>query len=294
MRKSRKQQKQRKIVIVSVIGLLCVMSVGYAAFQTNLNISAKGNVKEMVAAKYLKRLVVTSGDGLYKDVYEEDRYVYKGANPNNYIKFNNELWRIISIESDGIIKIVKNDSLPFMAFDSTKSNNWDKPSSLNIYLNSQYYNNLSNEEKQLIAVYDFYYGTIILENAYKENLEQVKAKKWNGKIGLLTISDFFKASNYDECNADISDAGLGTAPSTNFKCHNNNYLFKNKPYWLINASNQASYWVVIVAGNGAVGNGTASINDSLSVFPVTHLKSNIKLLGEGSETNPYIIKTISL
>lgn len=31
--------------MVSVIGLLCVMSAGYAAFQTNLNITAKGNIK---------------------------------------------------------------------------------------------------------------------------------------------------------------------------------------------------------------------------------------------------------
>ena len=35
--------------------------------------------------------VVTTGDGLYKDEYEEGKYTYKGANPNNYITFNNEM-----------------------------------------------------------------------------------------------------------------------------------------------------------------------------------------------------------
>ena len=39
---------------------------------------------------------VTSGDGLYGDEYTSGRYVYRGTNPNNYIMFNNELWRIIS------------------------------------------------------------------------------------------------------------------------------------------------------------------------------------------------------
>ena len=43
--------------------------------------------------------IVTSGDGLYEDEYEEGKYTYKGANPNNYVTFNNEKagWRIISI-----------------------------------------------------------------------------------------------------------------------------------------------------------------------------------------------------
>ncbi len=28
--------------------------------------------------------IVTSGDGLYKDEYEDGRYFYKGVNPNNF------------------------------------------------------------------------------------------------------------------------------------------------------------------------------------------------------------------
>ena len=45
MRRIRKKKKQRKIIILSMICLLCIMTAGYAAFQTNLNISAKGNIK---------------------------------------------------------------------------------------------------------------------------------------------------------------------------------------------------------------------------------------------------------
>ena len=50
--------------------------------------------------------IVTSGDGLYEDEYESGRYFYKGANPNNYITFNNEDagWRIISLETNGTAK----------------------------------------------------------------------------------------------------------------------------------------------------------------------------------------------
>ena len=61
--------------------------------------------------------VVTSGDGLYVDSTREERYVYKGTNPNNYIQFNNELWRIVAKEVDGTYKIVKDEPLPFRKFD---------------------------------------------------------------------------------------------------------------------------------------------------------------------------------
>ncbi len=42
---------------------------------------------ESASDKLIGTAVIT-GDGLYADAYEEGRYVYKGANPNNYITFN--------------------------------------------------------------------------------------------------------------------------------------------------------------------------------------------------------------
>ena len=67
-------------------------------------------VETETAADQLKDLVTTTGDGLYADTYEEGRYIYKGANPNNYITFSGETWRIISVESDNTIKIMRNAS----------------------------------------------------------------------------------------------------------------------------------------------------------------------------------------
>ena len=42
----RKRRKQRKIIIISFISVLFIITVGYAAFQTNINITAKGNIIE--------------------------------------------------------------------------------------------------------------------------------------------------------------------------------------------------------------------------------------------------------
>ena len=68
--------------------------------------------------------LVSSGDGLYEDQYENGRYIYRGQSPNNYVQFNNELWRIIAKETDGTYKIIRDELLPqnagytTIAFDS--------------------------------------------------------------------------------------------------------------------------------------------------------------------------------
>ena len=56
--------------------------------------------------------VADSGDGLYADDTRAGRYVYRGSNPDNYIEFNDELWRIVAKEADGTYKIVRNEVLP--------------------------------------------------------------------------------------------------------------------------------------------------------------------------------------
>ena len=55
--------------------------------------------------------LVESEDGLYEDSTRAGRYVYKGADPDNYITFNDELWRIVAKEADGTYKIVRNELL---------------------------------------------------------------------------------------------------------------------------------------------------------------------------------------
>ena len=78
-------------------------------------------------------------------------YRYTGANPNNYVSFNNELWRIIGVfpVDDGTgnienrIKIIRNESIGVYSWDnkgSYGSNDWSD-SALQIVLNEgAYYN----------------------------------------------------------------------------------------------------------------------------------------------------------
>ena len=59
--------------------------------------------------------IVTSGDGLYESTTEPGRLIYRGENPNNYIMLKENgvdtLYRIISYETDGTIKVVRSEKL---------------------------------------------------------------------------------------------------------------------------------------------------------------------------------------
>ncbi len=72
--KRMRRNKQKKIILITSITLLLFLTIGYAAFQTNLNITAKANIKTID----ITDKVVTSGDGLYEDQYEDGRYIYRG------------------------------------------------------------------------------------------------------------------------------------------------------------------------------------------------------------------------
>jgi len=126
MRRRKRKSRQMKLIVIGSICILSVMTVGYAAFGTSLDISAKGKIvknettSETIKKKYCN---ASSGDGLYKDTLEEGRCIYRGSNPNNYITFNGEeaSWRIVSIESDGTMKIMKMGSLGNMRFDKAEA-----------------------------------------------------------------------------------------------------------------------------------------------------------------------------
>lgn len=88
---------------------------------------------KVTLADYIKNLLGTnakvtstkdpsnSDDSILQKITDngEEDYRYRGTNPNNYIKFNNEIWRIIGVFDDNthgidnthLVKIIRNDHL---------------------------------------------------------------------------------------------------------------------------------------------------------------------------------------
>ena len=79
----------------------------------------------MKATEYITNLLEYDGEGLKKDNTSDQNIRYYGSNPNNYVRFNNELWRIIGVFGENI-KLVRKDSLGVLSWDVSDgvNNNW--------------------------------------------------------------------------------------------------------------------------------------------------------------------------
>ena len=99
----------------------------------------------MKATEYITNLLEYDGEGLKIDNTSDQNIRYYGSDPNNYVSFNNELWRIIGVFGNNV-KLVRKDSLGSLSWDSSESsinggfgvNEWSQ-ADLQVYLNKMYY-----------------------------------------------------------------------------------------------------------------------------------------------------------
>ena len=226
-------------------------------------------------------------DGLYQDEYEAGRYIYKGANPNNYITFNNETWRILSIEADGRIKIVKDELLPDRVWDSTGSNNWDRPSDIKTYLNGEYLDSIT-ANKDKIEPSTWSIGAVTWDNddlagrIANENGTQSQ----EASVGLITASEYLRANSNKELCGNLS---LNNSNDTT--CRTTNWLVKGTMYWTLSPDAVYSSHVWTVYGNGDLGRTSddTGARNSHGVRPALYLSSDISLSGSGTAGDPYKI-----
>ena len=232
--------------------------------------------------------VVTSGDGLYEDEYEEGRYIFKGGNPNNYITFNNEEagWRILSIEPDGKLKIMQIKTIREETWDSSYSNNWSRPASLNTYLNGTYYNRLTDIAKQQIVASDFSIGGITdNNNDMKTQVSDENSSKWNGKVALATVSEYIRS-----CNNNSSCKTLRLYGNNYTTCRDTTWMYEEAWWTLTPDSSRSSYVFIVNMAGDVVNSNTINNSFTINVHPVVYLSSDIKITGgDGSQSNPYQI-----
>ena len=233
-------------------------------------------------------------------------YRYIGATPNNYVTFNNELWRIIGVFTveDGTgnqeqrIKIVRNEKLSSdMAWDSNEATEWST-ATLNTYLNGDYYNGLDATSKSMVADTKYYLGGNDINYAGAEtyyNWERGtrvysgRSTSWNGKIALMYPSDYsytYALGVDNTCYNDGTYNGCGkSSGKTNGWIYNTN---SNSSEWLLLPYSGSSDGAFFMDGSGYVDCSFGNDAFSHGVRPSLYLVSNIKIdSGDGSEQNPY-------
>ena len=271
--------------------------------------------------------LVESGDGLYEDSTRPGRYVYKGANPNNYITFNNETWRIVAKEADGTYKIVRNELLSEeMPFD--QDNYRDKESNgaggtycsnssygCNAWMVSDNYVNKFSDDEIIQgtvlkdASLNTYLNTTYL-NSIKTNADKIISYNWAvGPVVTEANSEGTAKMLVQEENSmtwggkvsllSLSDALIATSNEnlcgTMMKyyqnedtCGANNYLIiPDEVWWLVSPEAYSSSRVYDVYGADLSLGDNADF--SYGVRPALYLSSDISLSGSGTSSDPYRI-----
>lgn len=95
-----KRSKRKKAVIVSTLCLLFVMTAGYAAFQTNLSITAKGNIKE--PSRVIRSWTGTSQEDFHSDYYKENIVSATFLDTNQVVSNATESWDVSEDGKGGV------------------------------------------------------------------------------------------------------------------------------------------------------------------------------------------------
>ncbi len=285
-------------------------------FKVNVNTYESGAANTLIALTDNK-----DNSGLYTITHEKDstlqigtnegitEYRYRGASPKNYVTFNNEVWRIIGVfpVDDGTgnienrIKLIRNASVGTQFWNSTQVsstssyNNWTR-ATLKTYLNTTYYNTLSNiDEQSMIGNAKYYLGGYTQSTGISKDMMYQYERKisgsntyyygtnsnsWTGKIGLMYISDYGYSAS-DTCTSNLSSYNDET-------CTSNNWLYNiKKNEWLLPQRSNYSGDVFNIDADGLVGFNSAS-NNNYAVRPTLYLKYNVQISsGDGTSSNPY-------
>ncbi|MCI9233964.1 MAG: prepilin-type N-terminal cleavage/methylation domain-containing protein [Bacilli bacterium] len=218
---------------------------------------------------------------------------YVGENPNNYVRFNNELWRIIGV-FDGQVKIMKNDFYSTgIAWDTNRINDWST-ASLQTELNTTYWDTIdSNYQNMVDQNHVWNLGGAVSTTWTRANLYNMergtavyngRPTTWMGKVGLMYPSDYgySTSSTSSECDLDFYNSW-----SNYPDCYNNSWTYNSSYHQLTITPSDVSIYVLFVNQNGNVN--LVTLHDAgRGVRPVLYLKSDVKVeSGSGSNTNPF-------
>ena len=241
------------------------------------------------AAEYISGLT-----GL-EEISGAKRFV--GSNPNNYVQFNGELWRIVGVYNDSVngdkLKIVKatpsTNSIQYKDSPSYIDNAWNE-SLVNTYLNGSYYNSLSSSAKEMIYESNSWdMGAVRYNDNATQAYENASAHHWTGKISVISSYEYLYAAGQNCRNISGSfDGQFITSCLSNDWLHP--ILTNNGTYdsWLGPSAGDNHYAIFVDCFNGGINDTEVSLYKAVS--PVLYLKSNVTIInGQGTSGSPYVL-----
>ena len=296
---------EKKLVVENVTGNV----------KCNIDFTTKSD-SDLLSSKITATTVAQGNEGV---VNEGDvGYRYEGTNPDNYVWFNNELWRIIGLVptktssgTENLVKIIRNESIGGLAYDAKSSGYTGAWGSNTLYtlLNNYYYGKKDGTNTAYCYGYratakakcDYtsiginasdYYGSMV-KNVYWNTgasgydvtasaayTAETAIQTVTGRIGLMSASDYGYASSGSHTTSMYSyDNATHTL---------GNWLYGNGCEWTSIQSSRSSRNALNVSDGGIVVSNSAS--DGYAVRPALYLDSSVYVVnGSGTASDPYIL-----
>jgi len=208
-------------------GLVNINSNNNSEISCNIDFIYEGTLVDYV------KMMANYSDEIVEDDYGNLRYI--GKNPNNYVQFNDELWRIIGVmkdieNADGTkedkVKLVRSKSIDRHVWASDSINNWETSSLQKMLNEGAYYNRtsgdclsgyngtiktcdfsstgLTEEAKNMISASVWNLGASDSKSKLAREFYSLergstvyegRPTKWIGKVGLIYPSDYGYATS---------------------------------------------------------------------------------------------------
>lgn len=186
---------------------------------------------------------------------------YVGNVDNNYIYFNNMLFRIVRVNDDNSVLIVSNDALANV--DYTNDGRFTD-SALDKWLNDYFYNLLEPSYQDLIKSSSWCDDVISSDNITTTECSRQTDKR---KVGILSLQDY-----------NLSYDGVSS------------YLDKSNFSWYANLAEDNKAWAITSTDSYPNTIYSSESTNLLNVVPALNLKASTSILeGDGTYTDPYVV-----
>ncbi len=205
--------------------------------------------------------------------YEEDGITYLSGTNNcidmNYVWYSGKLWRITAIYPDGAMKLITENNITTIAFNSSGQVNFYTDANTTSYmyqwLNEDFYDTLYNPSNIIDATKQWN-ATSTNESGVSTKLSETTMVTAN--VGLLNSYEYYNSLRDLDSNS-------------------NSYLYINYNWRLLNPYNSWSTWTVCTNQNNTAC--TKSSTYEVGVRPSIIIKSGLEFIGNGTISSPYNI-----
>lgn len=208
-----------------------------------------------------KVVVEESFSKVVKEATSGTNGYYKGEDVNNYVMFNNMIFRIVKINSNDTVTIASDEVLANV--DYTNDGRF-AGSSIDSWLNDYFYNLLEDKYKELITSSKWCDDVLGADDYMSTECSRTSAKR---NVGILSIQDYNNTLDNDVSFLDFS--GL---------------------VWYANLDTDNKPWTITSLYDYPLKAEAMNQEYLFNIRPAVTLKKSTKVLnGDGSYENPYIL-----